>query len=97
MNLLLSALLGLCGAGIAFAAPKTDVYIGITSSGGKRLPMIAMPAFTAAQTAQNAAQVVHDTLRADILYGRYFDVSEDGPEFDAKNLKDTLKTITLSG
>ena len=91
LNLLLSALIGLCGAGIAFAAPKTDVYIGITSSGGKRLPMIAMPAFTAPQTAQNAAQMVHDTLRADILYGRYFDVSEDGPEFDAKNLKDTLK------
>ncbi|MBQ7908051.1 MAG: PD40 domain-containing protein [Elusimicrobiaceae bacterium] len=90
-KLLLTILLGVCGVGFLFAAPKTDVYIGITSSGGKQLPVIAMPAFVAPETAQTAAQTVHDTLRADILYGRYFDVSEDGPAFDAKDLKDTLK------
>ena len=90
-KLLLTALLGLCGAAVLFAAPQTDVYIGITSSGGKKLPTIAMPAFIAPETAQDAAQTVHDTLRADILYGRYFDVSEDGPAFDPKDLKDTLK------
>lgn len=90
-KLLFTALLGVCGAGMLFAAPKTDVYIGITSSGGKKLPTIAMPAFVAKETAQNAGQKVHETLRADILYGRYFDVSEDGPAFDPKDLKDTLK------
>lgn len=90
-NILLAALLGLCGAGYLFAAPKTDVYIGITSAGGKRLPVIAMPAFNAKNDAKEAAAQVHDTLRADILYGRYFDVSEDGPDFNPKDLKDTLK------
>lgn len=90
-KLFITALLGLCGASVLFAAPKTDVYIGITSSGGKKLPTIAMPAFVAPETAQTAAQTVHDTLRADILYGRYFDVSEDGPAFEPKELKDTLK------
>lgn len=90
-KLLLTALLGLCGAVALFATPQTDVYIGITSSGGKKLPTIAMPAFIAPETVQDAAQTVHDTLRADILYGRYFDVSEDGPAFDPKDLKDTLK------
>ncbi len=87
----LSAVLltGLC-AGLLWAAPKTDVYIGITSAGAKRLPVIAMPAFTAKEDAASAAQEVHDTLRADILYGRYFEVSEDGPAYNAKELKETL-------
>lgn len=89
-KLLLTALVGLCGAGALFAA-QTDVYIGITSAGGKRLPVIGMPAFVAPKDAQDAADQVHDTLRADILYGRYFDVSEDGPAFNAKDVKDMLK------
>ncbi len=89
-KLLLTALVGLCGAGVLSAA-QTDVYIGITSAGGKRLPVIGMPAFAAPKDAQDAADQVHDTLRADILYGRYFDVSEDGPAFDAQDLKDMLK------
>lgn len=89
-KLLLAALVGLCGAGALFAA-QTDVYIGITSAGGKRLPVIGMPAFAASQDTQDAAGQVHDTLRADILYGRYFDVSEDGPAFNAKDVKDMLK------
>ena len=72
----------LCSA-VAFAAPKTDVYIGITSAGGKRLPMIAMPDFNASgERATTAAQTVYDTLRADILYARYFDMTADGPSFD---------------
>ena len=75
-------LTALC-AGALFAAPKTDVYIGITSAGAKRLPVIAMPAFTAQDEAASAAQEVHDTLRADMLYGRYFEVSEDGPAYYA--------------
>ena len=72
------------------AAPKTDVYIGITSAGAKRLPVIAMPAFTAKENIASEAAQVHDTLRADILYGRYFDVSEEGPAFDTQDLKATL-------
>lgn len=89
-KLLLAALVGLCGAG-ALSAAQTDVYIGITSAGGKRLPVIGMPAFVAPKDAQDAADQVHDTLRADVLYGRYFDVSEDGPVFNAKDVKDMLK------
>ena len=90
-RLLTVVLLG-CGASGLFAAPKTDVYIGITSSGGKKLPVIAMPAFiTHGEETVPAAQTVYDTLRADILYGRYFDISADGPEFAANKLKDTLK------
>ena len=88
-KLFLAALFaGLCG-GLS-AAPKTDVYIGITSAGAKRLPVIAMPAFVSDQAIAPAAQKVHDTLRADILYGRYFDVSEDGPAFNPQKLDDTL-------
>ncbi len=82
-------LTALC-AGALFAAPKTDVYIGITSAGAKRLPVIAMPAFTSQDEAASAAQEVHDTLRADMLYGRYFEVSEDGPAYDAQNIKETI-------
>lgn len=84
-----AALLGLCGAGL-FAAPNTDVYIGITSSGGKKLPLIAMPAFAGQGEALAAAQEVYDTLRADILYGRYFDVSSDGPDYAPSNPKADL-------
>lgn len=87
----LLAAVWLLGAAASFAAPKTDVYIGITSSGGKKLPLIAMPDFIASAEAKSAAETVFDTLRADILYTRYFDVSQDGPEFDAKAIKDTLK------
>ncbi len=89
-KLLLPALItGLLGTA-AFAAPQTDVYIGITSAGAKKQPVIAMPAFVAKEDISSAAQEVHDTLRADILYGRYFEVSEDGPAFEVKNVKDTL-------
>lgn len=89
-KLLLPALIaGLLGTA-AFAAPQTDVYIGITSAGAKKQPVIAMPAFVAKKDIVSAAQEVHDTLRADILYGRYFEVSEDGPSFEVKNVKDTL-------
>ncbi len=89
---LLTVFLVLCGAGLLCAAPKTDVYIGITSSGGKKLPLIAMPNFvTHEEQTVAAAQKVYDTLRADILYARYFDITADGPQFDAHNLKDTLK------
>ena len=89
-KILLAVLLpGLLGAGV-LAAPQTDVYIGITSAGAKKLPVIAMPAFVAKENIVSSAQEVHDTLRADILYGRYFEVSEDGPEFNAKELENTL-------
>ena len=81
--------MGLLGTA-AFAAPQTDVYIGITSAGAKKQPVIAMPAFVAKKDIVSAAQEVHDTLRADILYGRYFEVSEDGPAFEVKDVKDTL-------
>lgn len=84
-----TVLLGLCGVGL-FAAPNTDVYIGITSSGGKRLPTIAMPAFSGQGEALSAAQEVYDTLRADILYGRYFDVSADGPDYSPAEPKANL-------
>lgn len=81
-----------CGAGLAWAAPKTDVYIGITSTGGKRLPVIGMPAFvTTSHVPQQAADTVYDTLRADILYARYFDVSQDGPDFSPKAVREMLR------
>lgn len=86
------ALLLVCGSLLgAWAAPKTDVYIGIVSSGDGRLPTIAMPAFSQADDhAQAAAETVFDTLRADILYTRYFQVDTDGPAFESKAYKNTL-------
>lgn len=82
--------LGFFAVGVS-AAPQTDVYIGITSAGANKLPVIGMPAFVAKENIVSSAQEVHDTLRADILYGRYFDVSEDGPAFDSKDVKGTLR------
>ena len=88
----LFALLCVVSSTVLFAAPKTDVYIGITSAGGKKLPLIAMPDFTGqGEQATAVAQTVYDTLRADILYARYFDVSADGPAFRADDLSNTLK------
>ena len=76
----------------AFAAqPKTDVYIGITSVGDKKLPAIGMPSFRySEEKAQAAAVQVHDVMRADLLFARYFDVTEEGPAFDPKNITQTL-------
>lgn len=78
-------------AALFAASPKTDVYIGITSSGGKKLPAIGMPAFkSSGADAAEAASEVYDTLRADLMYARYFDVVNDGPAFDSKKINDTL-------
>ena len=76
----------------AFAAqPKTDVYIGITSVGDKKLPAIGMPPFRYTDPKVQAAAVqVHDVMRADLLFARYFDVTEDGPAFDPQNVTQTL-------
>lgn len=90
LSVLFAALLGLCAAGLLHAQPQTDVYIGITSAGANRLPTIGMPAFNVPEAQKQDAETVYDTLRADILYGRYFDVSTDGPAFDAAALNDTL-------
>lgn len=75
---------------LAVAAPKTDVYIGITSAGKQKLPTIGMPAFAADQSRREAAQSVHDIMRADLLFARYFDVTENGPEFNPAKVKDSL-------
>ncbi len=80
----------LCVCMPSFGAPKTDVYIGITSVGDKHLPAIGMPAFTADSQSYEAAELVHDTLRADLLFARYFDVKEDGPDFNAQKLSKTM-------
>ena len=72
----------ICCAGALFAAPKTDVYIGITSAGKQKLPTIGMPAFSSDEQSKKAAEEVHDTMRADLLFARYFDVTEDGPVFN---------------
>lgn len=74
-----------------FAAPKTDVYIGITSVGANRVPSIGMPAFqTSGPQAQEAAQEVYDTLRADLLFARYFDVYTQGPAFKTSQVSSML-------
>lgn len=80
----------LCVGVPSFSAPKTDVYIGITSVGDKHLPAIGMPAFTADSQSYEAAELVHDVLRADLLFARYFDVKEDGPDFNAQKLSKTM-------
>ena len=89
--------LNLCSVFVLFFAAfsvfayNTDVYIGITSVGNKRLPTIGMPAFTVDnETSQPAAQQVHDVMRSDLLFARYFDVSEEGPAFSTAKLSETL-------
>lgn len=78
------------GALPAFSAPKTDVYIGITSVGKNHLPAIGMPAFQSDAQSQEAAELVRSVLRADLLFARYFDINEDGPDFNAKKLSQTM-------
>ncbi len=90
LTLTLLAVLVSVGVLPAFAAPKTDVYIGITSVGKNHLPAIGMPAFQADAQGQEAAQLVRDVLRADLLFARYFDINEDGPDFNAKKLSQTM-------
>ncbi len=82
------ALLGVVAA--EAANPKTDVYIGITSAGKQKLPAIAMPTFTVDTASQAAATEVHEVMRGDLLFARYFDVTEDGPAFDTSHVKESL-------
>ena len=73
------------------AQPQTDVYIGITSVGDKKLPAIGMPPFRYSDNkAQEAAVQVHDVMRADLLFARYFDVTEEGPVFEPQNISQNL-------
>ena len=75
----------------AYSAPKTDVYIGITSSGDKKLPAIGLPTFTvSAPSIQEDADYVREVMRGDLLFARYFDVAENGPAVKAGSLKDDL-------
>lgn len=84
-------IVAVCCVNAAYAAqPKTDVYIGITSVGKQKLPAIAMPAFTADTPSQAAAEQVHEVLREDLLFARYFDVTEEGPAFNPSKVKDSL-------
>ena len=88
--LIAGVLISFAGRVIA-AQPKTDVYIGITSVGDKRLPAIGMPPFRFTdEKAQPAAVLVHDVMRADLLFARYFDVTEDGPAFNSQHLSQQL-------
>ncbi|MBR5151637.1 MAG: PD40 domain-containing protein [Elusimicrobiaceae bacterium] len=90
--LFLTTVIFLFHAGLAVAAPKTDVYIGITSVGKQKLPTIAMPVFTSADPqSQPAADQVREVMRADLLFARYFDVTQEGPAFDVNKVKDSLK------
>lgn len=90
--------IALCCAGVVLAAPtKTDVYIGITSTGKQQVPLIGMPVFAADESSQTAAQHVHDVMRADLLFARYFDVSEDGPVFNMSKVKDSLTAWAATG
>lgn len=73
------------------AAPKTDVYIGITSYGSKHVPTIGMPSFNANEpNAQEMADFIRGVMRSDILFARYFDVNENGPTFNASKLSESL-------
>lgn len=82
----------------AHAAAKTDVYIGITSVGNKKLPTIGMPTFTVSTPSiTHDAQAVHDVMRGDLLFARYFDVSEEGPVVQSGNLRDNLATWRKAG
>ena len=87
LHAFIAAVICLCSAVLCVAAPKTDVYIGITSVGKQKLPAIGMPAFSADEKSQEAATQVHEVMRGDLLFARYFDVVEDGPEFDTTKLK----------
>lgn len=78
-----------CGA--LFALPQTDVYIGISSVGNKTLPAIGMPPFNATSAPERAAaSEIYDTLRADLLFARYFDIRTSGPMFNASNITAVL-------
>ncbi len=75
----------------ASARPDTDVYIGITSYGSQKVPGLGLPPFSSAGAeAAKAAGEVRETLRADLMYMRYFDVQETGPAFNEKRVSDSV-------
>ena len=90
--LLVSVTLAVLAAGLPAAGrAKTDVYIGITSVGDKRLPAIGLPEFRFdLPQSQEAANLVREVMRADLLFARYFDINEEGPAFQPKKLSQTL-------
>ena len=90
--LLFSVLCFLLLSGVSFLnASQTDVYIGITSRGNNHVPTIGMPAFSFNMPEiANEAQQVHDVVRGDLLFARYFDVSEEGPAVTLQNLKQSI-------
>jgi len=95
--LLISLILFLSGS-VLWAASQTDVYIGITSRGDKRVPTIGMPAFSAyTPEAGEAAHLVQDVVRADLLFARYFDVSENGPVITTDTLRESLASWGKTG
>ena len=74
-----------------YAQAKTDVYIGITSTGSNKLPAIGLPPFKFAdEQSRDAAVSVRDVMRSDLLFARYFDINEEGPAFDTAKLSETL-------
>ena len=80
------------------AATQADVYIGITSRGDNKVPGIGMPPFKASgEKATAAATLVHDVMRADLLFARYFEVTENGPAFNARKLSETLTGWSRAG
>ncbi len=89
-KLILGCIVIFCACVAFAAANKTDVYIGITSTGKQHVPLIGMPAFTAEESIQAVAGEVHDVMRADLLFARYFDVTEDGPAFNTSRVKESL-------
>ena len=56
----------------------------ITSKGNKQVPTIGMPAFISDDELTDKAQMLQDVLRSELIFARYFDVNDSGPEVDEK-------------
>ncbi len=88
MRRALALVLALCAAAPALAG--TEVYIKVGGQGATGALPLAVPPFIAAdatkpQEALLAARL-HDIVRDDLLFSRYFNLLENGPHYDGANL-----------
>ena len=71
----------------------TDVYIGVTAQQGEKGVALGLPDFLPLRTSKvediEMAHRIHEVVRFDLFYSRYFQIEEEGPapvESDPKSL-----------
>lgn len=72
---------------------ETDVYIGLTSKNtAAALPSLGFARFNYLdESLASSAEELHSVMRYDLMFSRHFDINENGPAVDFKNLKQSFE------